>query len=498
MTARTLGEDLRRAAAAHPGREAVVARDVRLDYARLDAAADRYAGVLMDAGVGRGDRVALVVHNTADAAVAVYGVLRAGAAISPLNPTVKADKLAYVLRDSDASAVVADARTAAVAHDAVALAGTTTAILDASDRTAAATPPPPPLDVDLAGVIYTSGSTGEPKGVTLTHRNMTFAADAIIEYLGLHGGDRVLCVSPLSFDYGLYQLLMSVRARATLVLEHGFPFPGRIVGLLESEAITVLPGVPTLFHVLCGLRGLGERKLPALRLLTNTGQALTGATIAAIRRTFPGAALVSMYGLTECKRVSYLPPEELDRRPASVGHAIPGTEAWVAGEDGGVAAPGEVGELLVRGAHVMQGYWNAPEATAERLRPGRWPWERTLATGDLFRTDEQGFLYFVGRRDDLIKTRGEKVVPREVEEVLAAAEGVNEVAVVGVPDALLGTAVVAHVSPRDGASLEPVALRRRCAAHLESHMVPARFMIHPALPRTPNGKIDRRALAEAG
>jgi long-chain acyl-CoA synthetase len=498
MRARTLGEDLRASAAAAPDSDAIVAGDRRLDYAAFDAAADRGARALMRAGVVRGDRVLIVLPNTADAAVAVYAVLRAGAAISPLNPTIKADKLAYVVADSGAAAVVADARTAVVARQAVAQASSAALVLDAADLEAPGPPPAPPLDVDLAGVIYTSGSTGEPKGVTLTHRNMTFAADSIAEYLGMVAADRVLCVSPLSFDYGLYQLLMCVRVGATLVLEHGFPFPGKLVGLLESERITVLPGVPSLFHVLCGLQGLAERELPDLRLLTNTGQALPEASIAAIGRTFAGADLVSMYGLTECKRVSYLPADQLSVRPTSVGRAIPGTEAWVQAADGGIAAPGEVGELMVRGGHVMQGYWNAPEATAERLLPGRWPWAPTLATGDLFRADEEGYLYFVGRRDDLIKSRGEKVVPREVEEVLAAAAGVAEVAVVGVPDERFGQAVIAHVAPRAGERLDADVLRRHCAAHLESHMVPVRVVVHDGLPRTPNGKVDRRALADRG
>jgi long-chain acyl-CoA synthetase len=296
----------------------------------------------------------------------------------------------------------------------------------------------------------------------------------------------------MSFDYGLYQLLICVRAGATVVLEHGFAFPGKVVQLLEGERITGLPGVPTLFGVLTGLRGLAERELPSLRFLTNTGQALSQPLIEALRATFPSAQLFSMYGLTECKRVSYLPPSELDARPGSVGRAIPGTEAWVD------APAGDVGELLVRGAHVMQGYWNDPEATAERLRPGRWPWERVLATGDLFRADEDGYLYFVGRRDDMIKSRGEKVPPREVEDALHAYDDVLEAAVVGVPDPLLGSAVVAHVTARDGAVLEPRTLRRWCAERLEAHMVPARVVVHEgALPRTPNGKVDRRALVEA-
>jgi acyl-CoA synthetase (AMP-forming)/AMP-acid ligase II len=203
-----------------------------------------------------------------------------------------------------------------------------------------------------------------------------------------------------------------------------------------------------------------------------------------------------MYGLTECKRVLYLPPEQLDVRPESVGIPIPGTEAWIEDDAGARLPPGEVGELVVRGAHVMQGYWNDPAATAERLRPGRWPWERVLATGDLFRQDNEGFLYFVARRDDILKSRGEKVAPREVEAVLHRVDGVRTAAVVGAPDRLLGEAIVAYVVLHDQADLTPAQLRRHCATHLEDYMVPARIELRESLPTTPNGKVDRQALTE--
>ncbi len=451
--------------------------------------------------------MALVLPNGAEAAIAIYGVLRAGAAFTPLNPTIKRDKLAYVLANCGAVAVVCNGTLADLAHAACAQApsvrhvvatGKPRADTIAFDALAAPPPAHPPLSVDLAAIVYTSGSTGPPKGVTLTHANMTFAAGAIAEYLELTHDDRVLCVVPLSFDYGLYQLLMCVRVGATLVLEKGFAFPGRVVALLQAERITGLPGVPTIFQVLTSLSGLAERELPDLRFLTNTAAALSTATIAALRRTFPGARLYSMYGLTECKRVSYLPPDQLDARPESVGIPIPGTEAWIEDADGRELGPGEVGELIVRGAHVMQGYWNDPQATATRLRPGRWPWERVLATGDLFRRDADGYLYFVGRTDDIIKSRGEKVAPREVEEVLHAVRGVQDVAVVGLPDALLGEAICAYVVAQPGELLDPAALRRACAERLEDHMVPTRIELCAALPTTANGKVDRRALAQAG
>ena len=493
MSARTLGEDLRAVAARDPTRQAVVTRERTLTYGELDRLADGFGARLREEGVERGDRVAVLLPNSAEAAVAIYGVLRAGAAFSPLNATIKRDKLAHVLRDSGAAAVVSDEEHSEVAREA---SGEIPVLIDVESDVGAAEGLPRAVSVDLAAVIYTSGSTGDPKGVTLTHGNMTFAADSIVEYLGMHESDRVLCVLPLSFDYGLYQLLMSVRIGATLVLERGFAFPGRVVQLLDEERITGLPCVPTVFHVLLSLRGLAEREFPQLRYLTNTAAVLPAATIEAIRRTFPNARLFSMYGLTECKRATYLPPEELDARPTSVGIPIPGTEAWIEDEERNVLGPGEVGELMIRGAHVMQGYWNDPELTAGRLRPGRWPWERALATGDLFRADEDGFLYFVGRRDDLIKSGGEKVVPREIEEVLHTAPGVHEAAVVGSPDRLLGQAVHAHVSPKPGAELDVVELRRFCAERLEDYKVPRHVTVHDELPRTGNGKIDRAALAE--
>jgi long-chain acyl-CoA synthetase len=515
----TLDADLHRAAAAAPGKEALVAGDRRLIYAELDAAASALAASLHDLGVERGDRVALLLPNGADAAIAIYGTLRAGAAFVPLNPTIKADKLAYVLQDCEAVAVVTDdalAPLAAQAHEQAPSVRHTVRIEHAADARgprscpaasvsspgrarsrSAPTASAGPISVDLAAIVYTSGSTGRPKGVTLTHANMAFAAGSIVEYLRMRADDRVLCVVPLSFDYGLYQLLMCVRVGATLVLERGFAFPGRVLELLARERITGLPGVPTIFQVLTNTGGADPaHDLPHLRFVTNTAAALSPATIDALRAAFPRARLYSMYGLTECKRVSYLPPDQLDVRPGSVGIPIPGTEAWVEDDAGARLPAGEVGELVVRGAHVMQGYWNDPAATAERLRPGRWPWERVLATGDLFRQDDEGFLSFVGRRDDILKSRGEKVAPREVEAVLHAADGVRMAAVVGAPDRLLGQAIVAYVVPHDHATLTPAALRRHCTNHLEDYMVPARVELRDRLPMTPNGKVDRSRLAE--
>ena len=500
MSIRTIAEDLSFTATRDPGRAAVISGDRVLSYGELDRLSAGFASGLRELGVRRGDRVVIVLPNGIEAAIAFQGTLRAGAALSPLSPTIKRDRLRYVLDDVDPAALVCDPERAAMAEAAEALAAPSVPVVANVDELAAVVGPMPPLplETDLAAVMYTSGSTGEPKGVMLTHRNLSFVTGSIAEYLEMEPTDRVLCVLQLSFGYGLCQLLTCVRVGATLVLEEGFSFPGRIVQLLEDHRITGLPAVPTIFQVLVSLRGLADRELPDLRFLTNAGASLPEATVAAVRRTFPGAQLYLMYGLTECIRVSYLPPDRLDT-PTSSGIPIPGTDAWVAGAGGQEAEVGEVGELMVRGPHVMHGYWRDPERTADRLRRGRWPWEPTLATGDLFFRDEEGLLHWVGRTDDLIKCRGEKVYPREVEEVLHAVEGVREAAVVGVPDRLLGQAVHAHVAPEHGVELDAAALRRECAERLEAHKVPGKISIHDDLPRTARGKVDRRTLvATAG
>jgi long-chain acyl-CoA synthetase len=506
VTQRTLDDDLRASAARDGERVALVAGDRRLTYAELDRAVEGLAAGLRELGVRRGDRVAVVLPNRAETAIAIYGILRAGAAFTPLNPTAKRDKLAYLLGHCGAVAAVCETGLAPTVRAAAAQTPALRHVIGVGGRAEPDTPSleeltegapaplAPPLDVDLASIIYTSGSTGMPKGVTFLHRNMAFVAGSIVDYLGLNARDNILCVLPLSHTYGLYHLIMAVRVGAKLVLEQGIAFSGRIVEALEREQISVLPGVPTVWQVLIGLQRLAERELPHLRLLTNAGAALSVARLEKVRSVFPGARMFSMYGQTECKRVCYLAPEQLEVRPGSVGVAIPGTELWIEDEHGNEAAAGEVGELVVRGDHVMQGYWNDPEATARKLRPGRWPGDRVLRTGDLFYRDADGFLYFVARSDDIIKSRGEKVAPKEVEEVLYTAPGVREAAVVGVEDERLGQAIHAHVSADPGVTLDARALRAHCARNLEDYMVPQRVTIHDELPKNDNGKLDKLAL----
>jgi amino acid adenylation domain-containing protein len=491
---------------------ALVAGGKRLGYGELDGASDRLARTLISRGLKRGERVAIFLDNSWEAVVGLFAVLKAGGVFVFVNPTTKAEKLAYVLNHCRATGLITRGTLASVADAALAevpsvaftiVAGVKTPTLRRASlrfEDAIESKDAPPLgeigiDLDLAMLIYTSGSTGLPKGVMMTHQNVVAAATSITTYLENTADDIILNVLPISFDYGLYQVLMAAKVGATLVLEKSFAFPQAIIDRMKAEHVTGLPLVPTMAAMLLQMNDLEPGALPDLRYVTNTAAALPPTHIARLRALFPGAKLYSMYGVTECKRCTYLPPEELDRRPTSVGIAIPGTEAYVVDESGKRAPPGVIGELVVRGAHVMKGYWENPTATRRAFRPGPFPWEKVLRTGDLFRMDEEGFLYFVARKDDIIKSRGEKVSPKEVENVLYALPTIREAAVIGLPDPILGEAVAAFIVADSNAGLTEREIIRHCAAHLEDFMVPKRVEFRDSLPKTDSGKINRRLVA---
>jgi len=505
-------EFLRGSASRHGSKTALVSGSKRLTYAEFDGLTDRLAAALAARGVRRNDRVLVFMDNSWEAAVSIFAVLKAGATFSPINASTKAEKLAYIIGNCEAAAVLTQAKLMPVAAEARDLHGRPLLLISTEGRGGLvpesaisfsqclqAEPLPVPhhgIDVDLAMLIYTSGSTGRPKGVMMTHRNIEAAATSITTYLRNTPDDIILGVLPLAFDYGLYQLLMSVKMGATLVLEKSFAFPHAIFDLMRKEKVTGFPLVPTMAAMILQMRDLEPGFLPTLRYVTNTAAALPPPHIARLRELFPGVELYSMYGLTECKRCTYLPPEELERRPDSVGIAIPNTEAFVVDDEGKPLPPGEVGELVIRGPHVMQGYWRNDEATAKMLRPGLNPWEKVLYTGDLFRTDADGFLYFVGRKDDIIKTRGEKVAPKEVEAVLHTHPSIAEAVVAGVADPVLGHAIAAMVVSRDPALTEREVIRH-CSQHLEDFMVPKVVKFVSELPKTDTGKVSRRLAAES-
>ena len=439
----------------------------------------------------------LFLENSPETVIGLFAVLQAGAVFSVVNPGTKLDKLAYILNNCTAKAVLTEPKLFPLAEQAAKGAPSVGFTLVAPfECDAADAPAQPGIDLDLAMIVYTSGSTGFPKGVMMTHQNVVAAATSITTYLGSRHDDVVLSVLPLAFDYGLYQALMCAKVGATLVLEKSFTYPAVLLDRLKRENVTGLPLVPTIAAVLLQLKDLAPGAFPKLRYITNTAAALPPAHIARLQELFPATRIFSMYGLTECKRCTYLPPEQLAVRPGSVGIAIPGTEAYVVDESGRKAPPGVVGELVIRGAHVMKGYWGDPQATDKALRPGPFPWEKVLYTGDLFRADAEGYLYFVARKDDIIKSRGEKVSPKEVESVLYEMPGIREAAVIGVPDPVLGMAIRAVVAADPQASLTERDVIRHCAQRLEDFMVPRSVVFREALPKSPNGKISRSRVAE--
>jgi amino acid adenylation domain-containing protein len=480
-------------------------------YQELVERSNALASALIANGVERGDRVIVLAENSLEMVVAFWGALKAGAVAVVVHPQTRPAKLEYLLEDSRASAFVSDVRLERTYAGPIAqarhlrvimIAGLAAArggcpgALDLDEALAAAPRQAPPrrcLDIDLAAIIYTSGSTGEPKGVMLTHRNMVAAVASISQYLEIREDDVILCVLPLSFDYGLYQMIMAFAAGARVVLERSFAFPAAVLRVAAEHRVTGFPGVPTMFTTLLGM-DLAPYDLSTIRYVTNTAAALPVKHALALRDLFPRAKIFSMYGLTECKRCTYLPPADLTRKPDSVGIAIPNTELWLVDEDDRRLGPGEVGQLVIRGATVMRGYWEKPEATARRLRPGPLPGEQVLYTGDLCRLDEEGYLYFVGRMDDIIKSRGEKVAPKAVEAALLDIAGVREAAVIGVPDDLLGHAIKAFVVLSPDVTLDVHALQRECRLRLESFMVPQVIVIRDELPKSANGKIQKTAL----
>ena len=480
-----------------PDKIALIAGDRRVSYRSLAADAARLAQALRSRGVGRGERVVILLDNSPETVVSIFAVLQAGAVFSVVNPGTKLDKLAYILNNCSARALITEPRLAPVAAEAAKSAPSVAFTLlspftNIPSENVFEEMKNPGIDLDLAMIVYTSGSTGFPKGVMMTHQNVVTAATSITTYLESAADDIVLSVLPLAFDYGLYQALMCVKVGATLVLEKSFTYPAVLLDKLRRERVTGLPLVPTVAAVLLQLKDLAPGAFPDLRYITNTAAALPPAHIARLQELFPGTRIYSMYGLTECKRCTYLPPEQLALRPGSVGIAIPGTEAYVVDESGMRTPPGVVGELVIRGGHVMKGYWGDPQASERALRPGPFPWEKVLYTGDLFRTDEEGYLYFVARKDDIIKSRGEKVSPKEVENVLYELGGVREAAVIGVPDAVLGMAIKAVVVADPDAGLTERDVIRHCARRLEDFMVPKAVEFRDALPKSANGKISRR------
>jgi acyl-CoA ligase (AMP-forming) (exosortase A-associated) len=509
-------------AARTPAAEALVYGARRLSYAELAGAVAGARHALLDQGLERGARVAVYLEKNIENVAAMFGAAAAGAVFVPVNPLLKGEQVGYILADCNVRVLVTsadrlrlltevlpacpDLHTVFVTGAPAELPALGRIAVRRWDEAVAAAPERAGhrvIDGDMAAILYTSGSTGKPKGVVLAHRNMVAGAQSVASYLENTAADRLLAVLPLSFDYGLSQLTTAFLVGATAVLINHL-LPRDVLKAVVAERITGLAAVPPLWLQLAPLPWPEDC---TLRYFTNSGGAMQRPTLDALRRAFPRARPYLMYGLTEAFRSTYLPPEEVERRPDSIGKAIPNAEILVLREDGSSCAPEEPGELVHRGALVGLGYWNDAEKTAERYRPlpanapGRpgalqLP-EYAVFSGDTVRMDADGYLYFIGRRDEMMKTSGYRVSPTEVEEILYATRQVGECVAFGVEHPTLGQAIQVIATPPNGAPAPDVqSLLAECRQRMPAYMVPAGidFVAGP-LPRNPNGKIDRKLLS---
>jgi len=502
----------------NPSKEALVHGRERLTYGEVTRLTAGLASALQQAGLARGDRIGIYVEACVPQVISIFGVSQAGGVFVPINALLYPEQVAHIAKDCSMTGLITTpAKFAALADVLREIPSLKFVVLTSQgnepetslsplsfDRMCQTEPSANLRDArtekDLAAILYTSGSTGKPKGVMLSHANVIAGSTIVSTYLGITSSERILAVLPFSFDAGMNQLMTAFQQGGTLVLIN-FVFAREIVQLLLKERITGLAGVPTLWSLLAQPNSTIQRQqLPDLRYITNTGGAMPQAVLRTLRQVLPTTKIFLMYGLTEAFRSTYLPPEELDRRPTSMGKAIPDTEILVINDQGQLCKPGEVGELVHRGPTVSLGYWARPEDTNRALRPNpllpseMGDCEKVCYSGDLVKMDDDGFLYFVGRRDTMIKSSGFRISPTEVEEALFSSGILRGAAVIGIPDEALGQSIKAFVVPKDGAPIKSEELVAHCTEKLPRYMVPKAVEVLEELPKTTSGKVDYPAL----
>lgn len=505
-----------------PEADALLYKDQRISYRELHTSVAGIAAGLRSLGVNPGDRVAVYLPNLPANVLSLFGTSSAGLVFVPINPLLKPAQVAHILADCDARVLVtSNQRLVQLTGGLGKLPELMSVVVTDSELNCSTgvdfellpwsellerglSAPTPiswkqPIDTDVAAILYTSGSTGKAKGVVLSHRNLVVGADSVARYLGNTQEDRLLAVLPLSFDYGLSQLTSAFGCGAAVAVLD-YLLPRDVVNAVVKYRITGLAAVPPLWIQLAEMQWPPEA-VETLRYLTNSGGAMPRSTTRRLREALPDTDIYLMYGLTEAFRSTYLPPSEVDKRPDSIGMPIPNAEIMVVREDGSECEVGEVGELVHRGSLVSLGYWNDQEKTARRFRPvpGQLAEltvpEIAVWSGDDVRRDEEGFLYFVRRKDEMIKTSGYRVSPSEVEDVLYASDSVREAVAVGLPHPTLGQAILALVvASRNADELEVL---QHCQRELPNFMVPQGIQFVDALPRNQNGKFDRRQLVES-
>jgi amino acid adenylation domain-containing protein len=492
-----------------PDAVALIEPGATTSYGALDRAANRFAHLFQAAGVIRGERIVIALDNGAEMAAAYLGALKAGGVAVPLPAGPRSDRFAHAVADCAPRVCIVDLATARDAAAAAALVPVP-AVFVAGRRNAALAPalldlapalancPDTPLvvrsiDLDLAAIIYTSGSTGDPRGVMLTHRNFIANARSIVSYLRLTAADRVMCVLPFHYVYGLSLLHTHLMVGGSVVIDNRFTFPNVVLAAMQQHQVTGFAGVPSTFAFLLHRSNLQDVELPGLRYVTQAGGNMPAPRILEWLERGPRAAFYVMYGATEAAaRLTYLDPQDLTRKLGSIGRPVPNVEIQVVTEAGKPAVAGEVGELIARGSNISCGYWNSPEESRERFGA------LGYRTGDLGYADDEGFLFLIGRRHDMIKVGAHRVGAKEIEDVLHEHPSVREAVVVGAPHPMLGETPVAFVTLREGAADAAAVLRAFCSTRLPPHKVPQRISVEAELPRLAgSGKTDKPFLRRA-
>ncbi len=498
----------------YPDKQALIHNSNSLTYQHLLQESQKMVMLLKHLGLKKEERVAILLDKSIEQAIAFFGISQAGGISLFINPVLKKEQVGHILADSRTTFLICTTKE----WQRYGLEAPVIVIyMDGDTENQKASgyswrefketlddgyPKDLQISDDMAHIIYTSGSTGRPKGIVLTHRNLIEGAEIVSSYLGISSSDRLISVLPFNFDYGLNQLTSSVVNGATLVL-HKFFLPTDLLRILEAERITGFAGMNPIWVKIFNenIKLTRHYNFSCLRYITNSGGKVPVPIIEKMRRFFPETEIYLMYGLTEAFRSTYLPPHELEKRPTSIGKAIPNVEIFVLNEKGEECKPGEVGELVHRGALISRGYWNDPEKTAQVFR--RNPLLRgqdhlnevVVFSGDLVKKDEEGFLYYISRKDEMIKTMGYRISPTEVEDTLHRIDGVADAVVFG-KEIETGDQIVVAVIQLNTADVSKNEILVHMKKHLPDYMIPRELYFEKEFPKTANGKIDRSMLKQ--
>jgi len=512
MTSYLIHHFLEQHAQTAPEQSACIHENDVVTYGEMECRANRVAHTLRQLGVRRGDRVALLIENSSDYIAAYYGILKCGAVTVAIYTTTTAKTLSFILNDCEVCALLTQSKHLALLEELSNQLPKLRAVVVVDDQSGSgslagqswpwriiesievAQQPDtslnlPMIDLNLASIIYTSGSTGDPRGATLSHLNIVTNTRSIVSYLSLTQKDRIMVVLPFPYVYGKSLLNTHIAVGATVIIDNRFIFPNVVLRTMEEKAATGFAGVPSTYAILLGKSAVRKMEFPALRYLTQAGGAMAPTLIREVMEVFHGKKLYIMYGATEASaRLSFLPPEELPRKIGSIGKPIPNVELCLIKDSGEEAGPNEAGEIVARGANIMQGYWNQPEETKAVLT------EHGFHTGDLGRMDEEGFFFVVGRKRDMIKSAGNRVSAKEIEEIILEHPNILETAVIGIPDQYIGEAICAHVVPKNGVPVLSDELIAYCKSRLPEYKVPRTVIVRESLPKNASGKIMKEQL----